>query len=49
MARLAACGLLIFLASIAAARAAGLAVTVADPYIEMRTGPGRGFPVFRIG
>ena len=48
MMRLAACGLLIFLASIATARAESLTVTVADPYIEMRTGPGRGFPVFDV-
>jgi uncharacterized protein YraI len=48
MARLAACGLLIFLASIATARAEGLTVTVADPFVEMRTGPGRGFPVFNV-
>ena len=48
MARLAACGLLIFLATIATARAEGLEVTVADPYLELRTGPGRGFPVFHV-
>lgn len=24
-------------------------VEVADPYIEMRTGPGRGYPVFHVG
>jgi len=23
-------------------------VTVADPYLEMRTGPGRGYPVFHV-
>jgi Bacterial SH3 domain len=48
MARLAACGLLIFLASTTAAWAEGPTVTVADPYLEMRTGPGRGFPVFNV-
>ena len=48
MARLAACGLLIFLAAITAAWAAGLSVTVADPFLELRTGPGRGFPVFHV-
>ena len=48
MKQLAACGLLIFLASTSAALAEGLAVTVADPYLEMRTGPGRGFPVFHV-
>lgn len=34
-----------------ATRAAGattLRVEVADPYIEMHTGPGRGFPVFNV-
>ncbi|MGH8204378.1 MAG: SH3 domain-containing protein [Steroidobacteraceae bacterium] len=48
MARLAACGLLIFLATLATAWAEGLAVSVADPYLELRTGPGRGFPVFHV-
>src|SRR5262245_42593407 len=48
MARLAACGLLIFLASIATARAEGLTVTIAVPFVEMRPGPGRGFPVFNV-
>jgi hypothetical protein len=48
MARLAACGLLIFLAAAATARAQGLEVTVADPYLEMRTGPGRGYPVVNV-
>jgi Bacterial SH3 domain len=49
MARLAACGLLIILGAIATtARAEGLEVTVADPYLELRTGPGRGFPVFHV-
>ncbi len=47
-ARLAACGLLIFLTAIATAWAEGPAVTVADPYLELRTGPGRGFPVFHV-
>ena len=23
-------------------------MTVADPYLEMRTGPGRGYPIFRV-
>lgn len=48
MRQLAACGLLIFLASIAAARAEGLEVTVADPFLELRTGPGRGFPIVHV-
>jgi hypothetical protein len=48
MARLAACGLLIFLAAAGTARAQGLEVTVADPYLEMRSGPGRAFPVFHV-
>ena len=26
----------------------GLQVVVADPYIEMRTGPGRGYPIFHV-
>lgn len=46
--RLAACGLLIFFAAIATARAEGLEVTVADPYLELHTGPGRGFPIFHV-
>ncbi len=48
MARLAACGLLMFLAAAVTARAEGLRVTVADPYLELRTGPGRGFPIFHV-
>ena len=48
MARLAACGLLIFLAATATAWAEGLEVTVADPFLEMRTGPGRAFPVVNV-
>ena len=40
MARLAACGLLIFLATITAAWAEGPSVTVADPYLELRSGRG---------
>ena len=48
MARLAACGLLFFLATMGVAGAEGLSVTVADPYLELRTGPGRGFPVFHV-
>jgi hypothetical protein len=48
MARLAACGLLIFLAMTSAAWAQGPSVTVADPYLELRTGPGRGYPVFHV-
>jgi hypothetical protein len=30
------------------ARAAAVRVEVADPYIELRTGPGRGYPVFHV-
>lgn len=30
------------------ARAAHVRVEIADPYIELRTGPGRGFPVFHV-
>ncbi|HET8690592.1 MAG TPA: SH3 domain-containing protein [Steroidobacteraceae bacterium] len=50
MKQLAACGLLLFLASVTAARAdqPALGVSVADPYLELRTGPGRGFPVFHV-
>jgi len=45
MKQLAACGLLLFLASITAARAEteNLSVSVADPYLELRSGPGRSF------
>lgn len=28
--------------------AAAISAEIADPYIEMRTGPGRGFPVFNV-
>lgn len=48
MARLIACALLVFLAGIATARAEGLEVTVVDPYLELRTGPGRGFPIVHV-
>ncbi len=48
MARLAACGLLLCFMAISAAWAEGLSVTVADPYLELRTGPGRGFPVVQV-
>ena len=48
MARLAACGLLIFWTTMTPAWARGPSVTVADPYLELRTGPGRGFPVFHV-
>lgn len=48
MARLAACGLLILLGAITTAWAEGLEVTVADPYLELRTGPGRGFPIVHV-
>jgi hypothetical protein len=48
MAQLAACGLLLFLAAMSTARAEGLEVTVADPYLELHTGPGRGFPIVHV-
>ncbi len=48
MPRLAACGLLILLTLAMPAWAEGPTVTVADPYLEMRSGPGRGFPVFHV-
>jgi len=36
------------LAGFAALSAAGMEVTVAEPYIEFRTGPGRGYPVYHV-
>ena len=48
MTRIAAYGLLILLLVAAPAQAEGPTVSVADPYLEMRTGPGRGFPVFHV-
>ena len=44
----AACGLLVLSALVMPALAEGTTVTVADPYLEMRTGPGRGYPVFHV-
>ncbi|HKU13339.1 MAG TPA: SH3 domain-containing protein [Steroidobacteraceae bacterium] len=35
-------------APFAAARAAGHKILIADPYIELHTGPGRGYPVFHV-
>jgi hypothetical protein len=49
MARLIACALLLCLAGVATtARAEGLEVIVADPFLELRTGPGRGFPIVHV-
>jgi hypothetical protein len=49
MKQLAACGLLLLIAMTAAhADAPPLAVSVADPYLALRSGPGRGFPVFHV-
>ncbi|MGQ0383748.1 MAG: SH3 domain-containing protein [Gammaproteobacteria bacterium] len=48
MARLLACALLVFLAAAGQARADGLEVIVVDPYLELRTGPGRGFPIVHV-
>ena len=48
MARLFACALLLSLAAVTTARAEGLEVTVVDPYLELRTGPGRGFPIVHV-
>jgi hypothetical protein len=48
MTRLVACGLLILMTLAMPARAEGPTVTVADPYLEMRSGPGRGYPVFHV-
>ena len=45
--RLGALLLLVAVASRAMA-ASEVTVTVADPYLEMRTGPGRGYPVFYV-
>jgi hypothetical protein len=40
---------LLFLSALAMpALAQGPTVAVADPYLEMRTGPGRGYPVFHV-
>lgn len=38
----------LFFASATHARKSGVEVTVTDPYVEMRTGPGRGYPVFHV-
>ena len=35
-------------ANAASAAAGGSAVVVQDPYLELRSGPGRGFPVFHV-
>jgi hypothetical protein len=48
MMRLVACGLLLLTMLAMPALAGGPTVTVADPYLEMRSGPGRGFPVFHV-
>ncbi|HEY7752980.1 MAG TPA: SH3 domain-containing protein [Steroidobacteraceae bacterium] len=49
MARLVACALLLcFAVAAGQARAEGLEVIVVDPYLEMRTGPGRGFPIVHV-
>jgi hypothetical protein len=48
MTRLVACGLLILTMLAMPALAEGPTVTVADPYLELRTGPGRGYPVFHV-
>ena len=39
--------LLLFVSSVAMADEPPT-VTIAEPYIEMRTGPGRGFPIFHV-
>lgn len=39
---------LLLLLPLLAGAAAGPAVTVADPYLELRTGPGRGYPVTQV-
>ena len=48
MARLIACALLLCLAGVTMARADGLEVIVADPFLELRTGPGRGYPIVQV-
>lgn len=48
MPRLLAWALLMFLTGVATAQAEGLEVTVVDPYLELHTGPGRGFPVVHV-
>jgi hypothetical protein len=42
------CGLLALAALPAAASTAPEKVQITDPYIEMRTGPGRGFPIYYV-
>ena len=39
---------LLCLAPAAYAKRAPVQLTVADPYIELHTGPGRGYPVFFV-
>ena len=46
--RLLTCLLLGLLASTPAVAAAAFEVVVQDPYLELRTGPGRGFPVAQV-
>lgn len=41
-------GFLFFLASAMPTHAAEYQVTVADPFLELHTGPGRGYPVFYV-
>jgi hypothetical protein len=50
LARAAACALLLLLGVGAAAPTASAEekVQITDPYIELRTGPGRGFPIFYV-
>lgn len=48
MRRLFACALLGWLAGTGTALADGLEVIVADPYLELRTGPGRGYPIVHV-
>ena len=49
MARLLACALLLcFAVAAGQARAEGLDVVVVDPFLELRTGPGRGFPIVHV-
>lgn len=48
LARVAACVLLFGLGAEALPAAAQEKVQITDPYIELRTGPGRGYPIFHV-
>ena len=49
MMRMMAIAVLMFLCLCASAQAkGGREVVIADPYIELHTGPGRGYPIFHV-